>query len=30
MGLEEEELEALFRDLDVNQDGQISYQEFIN
>ena len=29
MGLEEEELEALFRDLDVNSDAKISYNEFV-
>lgn len=30
MGLEEEELEAMFNDLDVNKDGHISYHEFIS
>jgi len=29
MGLEEEELESLFRDLDVNGDAKISYNEFV-
>lgn len=29
MGLEPEELEAMFNDLDVNGDGHISYNEFI-
>jgi|TARA_B110000285_G_C15116843_1_gene614635 Ca2+-binding EF-hand superfamily protein len=29
MGLEEEELEAMFNDLDVNRDGHVSYNEFI-
>ena len=29
MGLEEEELESLFRDLDINNDGNISYNEFV-
>ena len=30
MGLEEEELEAMFNDLDVNRDGHVSYNEFIS
>jgi calmodulin len=29
LGLEEEELESLFRDLDVNGDSNISYNEFV-
>lgn len=30
MGLEEEELEAMFNDLDINRDGHVSYNEFIS
>lgn len=30
MGLEEEELEAMFNDLDVNGDRHVSYNEFIS
>jgi Ca2+-binding EF-hand superfamily protein len=29
MGLEEEELESLFRDLDINNDASVSYNEFV-
>jgi len=29
MGLEEQELDSLFKDCDLNQDGHISYNEFV-